>query len=43
MELMSQKQVIDEEEYALIVAKMEKELARLRVGKKYRDVGKTQV
>ncbi len=42
VELMSQKQTLEEEEYALIVAKMEKELARLRVGKKYRDVGKTQ-
>lgn len=42
VELMSQKQTMEEEEYALIVAKMEKELARLRVGKKYKDVGKTQ-
>ncbi len=40
VEMMSQAQTIDEEEFALIMAKMEKELARLRVGKKYKDVGK---
>lgn len=43
VELMSQQQTLADEEYALIVAKMEKELARLRVGKKYKDVGRVDI
>ncbi|OGH64208.1 MAG: ATP synthase F1 subunit epsilon [Candidatus Magasanikbacteria bacterium RIFCSPHIGHO2_01_FULL_41_23] len=38
-ELMKQRDRMDDEQFALVMAKMEKELARLRVGKKWRNVG----
>lgn len=37
-ELMAQKQSLEDVEFARLQAKMEKELARLRVGKKYRKL-----
>lgn len=38
-ELMKERDRLDDEQFAAILGKMEKELARLRVGKKWRDVG----
>lgn len=38
-ELMKQRDRMDDEQFALVMAKMEKELARLRVGKKWRKLG----
>ena len=38
-ELMKQRDRMDDEQFAIVLAKMEKELARLRVGKKWRNVG----
>lgn len=38
-DLMKNREQLDDEQFALITAKMEKELARLRVGKKWRNVG----
>lgn len=37
-ELMAQKQSLEDVEFARLQAKMEKELARLRIGKKYRKL-----
>lgn len=38
-ELMQAHERLDDEQFALVMAKLEKELARLRVGKKWRNVG----
>lgn len=37
-ELMAQKQTLEDVEFALLQAKLEKELARLKVGKKYKNI-----
>ncbi len=37
-ELMKQQKFVDDVDFARVVAKMEKELARLRIGKKYRKI-----
>lgn len=39
-ELMARREQLDDEDFARLTASLEKELARLRVGNKYRNVGK---
>ena len=39
-ELMKSQERLNDEDFARLTASLEKELARLRVGRKYRDVGK---
>lgn len=41
VELMQTQERLDDEDFARLMANLEKELARLRVGHKYRNVGKT--